>query len=574
IPVVFSSINDFDSKMLDGRNDITGTSENTDYLGTINIAVKLRPKTKKLVVVTDNTTTGQAHRSAIEKLRDTLPKYLAISFISLGEMTLDELGTALSNLKEDSVVLLVQHFVDKNGISHSLPESTPLITSRSPVPVFALTDSRMGFGTLGGHVVSGYHHGATAAGMVVDVLKGKSIGSIPVMLDSPNKFIFDFRVMERFSIPEKLLPPESIIINKPDTVLDLYKKYSALVTLATIVLACTIIWMWREIKSRKTAEDALKNREEIFSLFMRHSPVYVYIKEVTPTGSRVLQASDNFEEMVGIAGSNMKGKMMAELFPVEFTAKTDADDRAVVAMGKILKVDEDLNGRNYTTIKFPLVQGGQTLLAGYTIDITERKQAEMALQKSEQNFRAIIEVSPMPLAVNDDQGNITYLNKAFVNTIGYTTDDIPVLEKWWPLAYPDEQYRQSVADAWVKHLEDAKRTGLPFVPMEINVICKDGSERTFICSTAPLEESFAGSHLVIFYDITDRKRAEAGKLAFEQQFQQTQKLESLGILAGGIAHDFNNILMAIIGNADLALMRINKDSPATENLHRIEQAAA
>ena len=53
-----------------------------------------------------------------------------------------------------------------------------------------------------------------------------------------------------------------------------------------------------------------------------------------------------------------------------------------------------------------------------------------------------------------------------------------------------------------------------------------------------------------------------------------QKLESLGVLAGGIAHDFNNILMAIIGNADLALMRINKESPAVENLHRIEQAAA
>ena len=53
-----------------------------------------------------------------------------------------------------------------------------------------------------------------------------------------------------------------------------------------------------------------------------------------------------------------------------------------------------------------------------------------------------------------------------------------------------------------------------------------------------------------------------------------QKLESLGVLAGGIAHDFNNILMSIIGNADLALMRINKESPARENLRQIETAAA
>lgn len=75
-------------------------------------------------------------------------------------------------------------------------------------------------------------------------------------------------------------------------------------------------------------------------------------------------------------------------------------------------------------------------------------------------------------------------------------------------------------------------------------------------------------------DITDRKNSEEERLNLEKQLLHTQKLESLGVLAGGIAHDFNNILMAIIGNADLALMRINKESPVVENLHRIEQSAA
>jgi len=80
--------------------------------------------------------------------------------------------------------------------------------------------------------------------------------------------------------------------------------------------------------------------------------------------------------------------------------------------------------------------------------------------------------------------------------------------------------------------------------------------------------------LGVYEDITERKRAEEEKLAIEKQLQQTQKLESLGVLAGGIAHDFNNILMTIIGNADLALMRINKESPVVSNLHQIEAAAA
>ena len=135
-----------------------------------------------------------------------------------------------------------------------------------------------------------------------------------------------------------------------------------------------------DITERKQVEDALRENQEMFSLFIRHSPIYAFIKDVTPTESRVLLASDNFQEMIGISGRDMLGKTMIELFPPEFAAKITADDWSVVAKGMVLKVDEDLNGRNYTTIKFPITQGDKTLLAGYTIDITERVQAERALE--------------------------------------------------------------------------------------------------------------------------------------------------------------------------------------------------
>lgn len=75
-------------------------------------------------------------------------------------------------------------------------------------------------------------------------------------------------------------------------------------------------------------------------------------------------------------------------------------------------------------------------------------------------------------------------------------------------------------------------------------------------------------------EISNRKQVEDERNKMENKMQQTQKLESLGVLAGGIAHDFNNILTAIIGNAELALLRINKESPGVDNLHKIEEAAA
>ena len=90
-------------------------------------------------------------------------------------------------------------------------------------------------------------------------------------------------------------------------------------------------------------------------------------------------------------------------------------------------------------------------------DITDRKRAEEALRKSEAQFRAIIDVSPIPYCLNDECQNITFLNAEFIRTFGYTLDDIPTLADWWPKAYPDLEYRQWVATTWQSRLGEGKR---------------------------------------------------------------------------------------------------------------------
>jgi PAS domain S-box-containing protein len=74
-------------------------------------------------------------------------------------------------------------------------------------------------------------------------------------------------------------------------------------------------------------------------------------------------------------------------------------------------------------------------------------------------------------------------------------------------------------------------------------------------------------------NISHRLRSEDERLRFERRLQETQKLESLGILAGGIAHDFNNLLTAVLGNASLARLELGPDSIAEKSLHEIEMAA-
>lgn len=145
----------------------------------------------------------------------------------------------------------------------------------------------------------------------------------------------------------------------------------------------------RDITERKKLEQQLLNRNELLSLFIKHSPIHSFIKEVTPAESRVVFASDNFIDMIGIKGADMIGKNMYDLFPLEFAKKITEDDWNVVSAGVLLKLDEDLSDKNYTTIKFPIVQGERTFLAGYTIDITDLKHSEQELIENEKRLKEL-----------------------------------------------------------------------------------------------------------------------------------------------------------------------------------------
>jgi len=136
-----------------------------------------------------------------------------------------------------------------------------------------------------------------------------------------------------------------------------------------------------DISTIKRVEEDARNTSEVLSEFIFNSPIYAYIKEVGPKESRTLMVSDNYQTMIGMTAAEMIGKTMEELFPLEFAAQITADDWQVVSNGKILEREEFLDGKTYNTIKFPIRLGDKYLLAGYTIDLTERVQAEEDREK-------------------------------------------------------------------------------------------------------------------------------------------------------------------------------------------------
>lgn len=196
------------------------------------------------------------------------------------------------------------------------------------------------------------------------------------------------------------------------------------------------------------------------------------------------------------------------------------------------------------------------------------------LHQSEFHFKAIIEASPVPFALNDAQQNITYLNAAFTRTFGYTREDIPTLSEWWPRAYPDADYRQWVATTWANHLQTAQREHQPFAPLELNIHCKNGETRTALVGATPLDESFGNTHLVVLYDITERKATDTQRERLQAQLRHAQKMEAVGQLTGGIAHDFNNILASVLGYSELLREELphTADGKAARHLDQIQRA--
>jgi len=261
----------------------------------------------------------------------------------------------------------------------------------------------------------------------------------------------------------------------------------------------------RNVTEHKQDENALSEYKELFSLFMQFSPVYTYIKEVTPTESRVLQASENFLEMVGISGSEMVGKTMEELYPLEFARKMTADDWSVVSQGKVLQLDEDFNGRSYTSIKFPIIRSDKKLLAGYTFDITERKQMEEALKKNEAQLTAFMNFVPDLILIKDSEFRPVFANEKYRSLFP--------IDKWLGKK-PAEVFPPEIAEVMTEKDTEAMEKG--YTVYEEEWADQQGEKHIF--NTQKFRIPIPGMQPLlgaIISDITGRKRTEDA-LLFEQ----------------------------------------------------------
>ena len=259
-PVVFCGVNNFDRSQLRGAKLITGVIETADFKATIDLALQLHPRTGQMVVINDTTTTGRAVHDQIVQV---LPRYRdRVNFLFWENMELAEILAKLQKLPSDSLVFYSFFFRDSTGRVFESDESIALISQRSTVPVYGAWDFNLGYGIVGGMLTSGYYQGETAATMAMRVLHGEKVENIPIVMQSPNSYQFDYRQLQRFGIDLDSLPPKSTVINRP---LDIYTVHRTTIwgiaaAMASLVLI--ILLLLRNMSIKKRGEERLRQLTE------------------------------------------------------------------------------------------------------------------------------------------------------------------------------------------------------------------------------------------------------------------------------------------------------------------------
>jgi PAS domain S-box-containing protein len=292
--------------------------------------------------------------------------------------------------------------------------------------------------------------------------------------------------------------------------------------------------------------EVMRERDLLHAL-MDNFPDAIWFRDSAGQFTRVNKAAASF---LGVSEpSHVIGKSISDFYPPEVAMQIRAEEEQIIRLGcpEINKIElfRLQNGtiRWLSTTKAPVIEksGALAALVGVSRDVTEQKQAELALRQSEEKYRQIVETAAEGVWIFDEHFRTLFVNTRMAAMLG---------------CVPEEMTQRPVFDFL---LDDGKPSQLErfegctssISTADVRLRKEDGNVIWTILASSPMLDSSGGrtGTLAMFTDVTERK-------ALEEQFRQAQKLEAVGRFAGGVAHDFNNLLTVITGYSQLLLRRL------------------
>ena len=328
-----------------------------------------------------------------------------------------------------------------------------------------------------------------------------------------------------------------------------------------------ILEMGIDITDRKRAEEALR-KSSLYSRSLIEASLDPLV--TISTDGKIMDVNRATELVTGVHREQLIGSDFSDYFTEpekaqkgyeEVFSKGFVKDYPLAIRNISGKVTEVLYNAAVYKNEHGEIQG----VFAAARDITERKQAENSLREREALLRTVFETLPVGVWITDKQGRIIRGNPAgqqiWAGDRYVGIDQFGEYKGWWV-----DTGKRIESEEWAAARAVLK--GETSINEEIEIECFDGSHKIILNSAVPIRDErqeILGA-FIVNQDITERKRAE-------KTLRQMQKMEALGTLAGGIAHDFNNILMPIVINTELAILDTPENSPISNYLKLVQEAA-
>ncbi len=325
-----------------------------------------------------------------------------------------------------------------------------------------------------------------------------------------------------------------------------------------------------DLTEQHSLREALSDSEKRFAQLFRASPTGIAILRVSDR--TIVEINEAMAELSGYRPEEVVGRKVTDMAGFISPQFHDLLWQRLDAQGRLAQVDYPYHRRDGTP-RHGLVTaerirlGDEDVVLGVFLDVTERRAAEAALQESESRFRQLAEsIREVFWLSTADQRQILYVSPAYEAIWGRTCDSLYVEpDSWLESVHPDDRRRVQQAAA-------ARPVGSAYEE-QYRIVRPDGVVRWVRVQAFPVRNAAGEVERIagVAEDVTSRRQLEA-------QLRQTQKMESIGLLAGGVAHDFNNWLTVIAGNAELLLEEAPEGDDCSqligEIIHAGERAAA
>jgi PAS domain S-box-containing protein len=328
-----------------------------------------------------------------------------------------------------------------------------------------------------------------------------------------------------------------------------------------LVLLFDIYTLYQQLKINRIRRN-LVQREELFRLISENAADLIAVVDIH--GKRIYN-SFSYEKVLGYTAEELRSSSSFEQIHPEDRqrVKEAAEEARVTGVGRPIEYrfrhkDGTWRVLESTASVIRNSEGDSDKLVIVNRDVTERKRAAEALQRSETGFRSVVADAPYGIFKADLTGKLLMVNPALEKMLGYKSQDELLAVNLTSGIYRHHAEYQKMNDLFQRdqHFKD----------VEVEWKRKDGAFIMVRCSGWPVKDESSAYIEVFAEDVTERR-------VLERQLRMAQKMEAVGRLSGGIAHDFNNLLGVILGYIQVIKRNLVPGQSMHEYAEEIEKAS-